>query len=168
MWFLTTTWSPIQGKISDLHDKKEVIPFRAPRKNKFYQVDYAHASGWLFLVRFQSFDQWKFTPLNNVVLAGDFLAITTLTRWNLTNFENNPIQQEVSDISNTSCVASNFSKVVHSLHFSKNNFPLLKARPNSFIFSLSTLFFHFKHRWFFSPIILNERALEPTFNAAGQ
>ena len=32
------------------------------------------------------------------------------------------------------------------------------------------LFFHFKHRWVFSrniPIILNERALEPTFDAKG-
>ena len=39
------------------------------------------------------------------------------------------------------------------------------------IFSLPTIFFHFKHRWFFFhnvPIILNEHALELTFDAAGQ
>ena len=46
-----------------------------------------------------------------------------LTWWNLTNFENNPIQQEVSEIPNTSCIESFrarkqfFSEVVHPLNF---------------------------------------------------
>ena len=70
---------------------------------------------------------------------------------------------------NTSCIESctktNFSEVVQPLNFSKNNVPLLKARPNS-IFSLPTLFFHFKQKSFFPQ--LNERELEPTFDAAGQ
>ena len=36
--------------------------------------------------RFRSFDQWKFTALDNVVLAGDFLAITTLDKMELDEF----------------------------------------------------------------------------------
>ena len=46
----------------------------------------AHACSWLFLARFRSFHQWKFTPLNNVVLAGDFLAITTFDMMELDEF----------------------------------------------------------------------------------
>ena len=82
----------------------------------------AHACSWLFLARFRSLDQWKFTPLNNVVVAGDFLAITT--------FDNLHERMETLKISvNTLCVESctktKFSEVVHPQNFSKNNFPLL-------------------------------------------
>ena len=55
--------------------------------------------------------------------------------------------------------------------FSKNNFPLLKARPNSYLFTADLIFFTLSTDVFFPrniPIILNERALEPTFDAAGQ
>ena len=98
----------------------------------------------------------KFTPLNNCVLEGDFLAITT--------FDNNPIQQEVWHTEHfmrrvVSCKKTNFSEVLHPLNFSKNNFPLLKAGPNYYLFTADLVF---------PPIILNERPIEPTFNAAGQ
>ena len=45
---------------------------------------------------------------------------------------------------NTSCVESctktHFLEVVHPLNFSKNNFPLLKARSNSYLFSADLVF----------------------------
>ena len=57
---------------------------------------------------------------------------------------------------NTSCVESctktNFSEVVHPLNFSKNNFPLLKARPNSYLFT-DDLVFSLKAKVFFFPPI---------------
>ena len=40
----------------------------------------------LFLARFQSFDQWKFSPLTDVVFAGDFLGITTFDKMELDEF----------------------------------------------------------------------------------
>ena len=53
---------------------------------------------------------------------------------------------------NTSCVESckkktfqevqekKISEVVHPLNFSENNFPLLKARPNSYLFTADLVF----------------------------
>ena len=38
------------------------------------------------------------------------------------------------------CMKTNFSEVVHPLNFSKNNFPLLKARPNSYLFTADLVF----------------------------
>ena len=35
---------------------------------------------------------------------------------------------------------TNFSEVVHPLNFSKNNFPFLKARPNSYLFTADLVF----------------------------
>ena len=67
-----------------------------------------------------------------------------------------------------SCTKTNFSEVVHPLNFWKKTIFLCLKLDQTVIFSLPTLFFHYKHRWFFPPIILNERALEPTFYAAGQ
>ena len=129
----------------------------------------AHACSWLFLARFRSFDQWKFSPLNNVALAGDFLSITTFDKMELDEF----LEQSNSDIPNTSCIESFrarkqiFQKLYTIKIFRKTIFLCLKL-DQTLTFSLPTLFFHFKRRWFFSPIILNERALEPAFDAAGQ
>ena len=39
-----------------------------------------------------------------------------------------------------SCAKTNFSEVVHPLYFSKNKFPLLKARPNSYLFTADLIF----------------------------
>ena len=93
---------------------------------------------------FRSFDQRKFTPLNNVFLAGDFLAIITFD--NLHERMETWLEHNTVNISvNTSCVESckkktNFSEVVHPLNFSENNFPLLKARPNSYLFTADLVF----------------------------
>ena len=46
----------------------------------------AHACSWLFLVWLRLFHQWKFSPLNEVVLAADFLAITTFDKMELDEF----------------------------------------------------------------------------------
>ena len=66
-----------------------------------------------------------------------------------------------------SCTKTNFSEVVHHLHFSKNNFPLLKARPNFYLFT-ADLVFSLKAQVVLPPFILNERPPEPTFDATGQ
>ena len=140
----------------------------------------AHAWSWLFLARFRSFDQSKFTPLKNVVLAGDFLAHYHFWQFAWTDrnvareSQHNTVNISVNTLCVKSCTRTIFLEVVHPLNFSKNNFPSLKARPNSYTFT-ADLVFSLKAKVFFSPqypkhipIILNECALAPTFNAAGQ
>ena len=46
----------------------------------------AHACGWLFLAHFRSFDQWKVSTLNDVVIVGDSLTITTFDKMELDEF----------------------------------------------------------------------------------
>ena len=106
----------------------------------------AHACGWLFLVRFRSFDQWKFSPLNNVVLAGDFLAITTFNKMELDEFwEQSNSTRRLWHTKHfmrwvVSCTKANFSEVLHPQNVSKNNFSLFKARLNSYLFTTDLVF----------------------------
>jgi len=96
---------------------------RAEKRQRMRAVD----SFWRVFCRLinESLPPWRTLFLHMISWQ-----LPLLTRWNLTNFENNPIQPEVSDIPNTSlrwvvsCTKTTFSEV-HPLSFLKNNFPLL-------------------------------------------
>ena len=50
------------------------------------------------------------------------------------------ISDNSSCVESFSCTKTNFSEVVHPLNSSKNTFPLLKARPNSYLFTADLVF----------------------------
>ena len=89
--------------------------------------------------------------------------------------QHNTVNISVNTSRVESCTTTNFSEVVHPLNFSKNNFPLLKARPNTYLFTDDFVFSLKAKVVFFSPNIpnhvrnhWNESELVPTFDAAGQ
>ena len=124
------------------HYNKEFVSLESAEERQSWKTS-AHMCGWLFLARFRSFYQWKFSPLNNVVLAGDFLVTWRLLR---------KIQfNKKSDIPNTSCVElfrKQIFQKLYTLKIFRKTISLCLKLEQTLIFSLLTLFLH---RWFFSP-----------------
>ena len=108
------------------------------------------------LSRFRSLDQRKFTP--DVFLAGDFLVITTFDNLHermealARESQHNNVKISLNTSGIESCMKTNFSQVAHPLNFSKNNFALLKARPNSNL-STADLVFSLQAQVVFLPAI---------------
>ena len=89
-------------------------------------------------------------PWTTLLLLVISWRLPHLTRWNLTKLESNPIQQEPKSLTyRTYLTLHALSRFVHDnkfsrsctpSKFSKNNFPLLKARPNSYFFTADLVF----------------------------
>jgi len=161
----------IQGHLTDISRKiTSIFPRGTADRAAGSRDDITHASTelknvcacvWLTLSgAFSIVWSMKVYPLSDLVLAGDFLAIITFDKMEIDEFwEQSHSTRGLWHTQHfmrwvVSCTKTIFSEVVHPLNFSKNNFPLLKARPNSYlftadlVFSLPTLFFHFKRSWF--------------------
>ena len=112
---------------------------RAEKRLRMHLVD----SFWCVFDRLinESLPPWT----TNVIVSGDFLAIITFDKMELDEFWE---QSNSTSLWHTehfmhwavSCTKTNFSEAVHPQNFSKNNFPLLKARLNFYLFTADLVF----------------------------
>ena len=126
------------------HCNKEFVSLESAEERQSWKTS-AHTCGWLFLARFRSFDQWKFSLLPLTTL---FLRVISWRFGDGTGRRLRKIQfKKKSDIPHTSCVESfRARKQIFQKLYTLKNFRRLKLEQ-TLIFSLLTLFFH---RWFFS------------------